>query len=77
MMELGGFKKFLMEVVPDEVPMDKNDSRSQSRDDLISDIFRGISASTMTVRITLVYLLFLLSSCTVAAWLTAVLLPTA
>ncbi|KAK4150556.1 hypothetical protein C8A00DRAFT_17943 [Chaetomidium leptoderma] len=44
--------KFLHAVLPDEVPYDKCSSRTQTRDEFIQDVFEGITAATMSVRMT-------------------------
>ncbi|AEO54346.1 hypothetical protein MYCTH_40990 [Thermothelomyces thermophilus ATCC 42464] len=44
--------KFLQAVLPDEVPSDKPDGRAQTRDQFIQDVFEGITAATMAVRMT-------------------------
>ncbi|KAL2159225.1 hypothetical protein VTH06DRAFT_2657 [Thermothelomyces fergusii] len=44
--------KFLQAVLPEEVPSDKPDGRAQTRDEFIQDVFEGITAATMAVRMT-------------------------
>ncbi len=43
---------FLQAVLPDEVPYDKSGTRTQTRADFIQDVFDGITAATMAVRMT-------------------------
>ncbi|KAL2269784.1 hypothetical protein VTJ83DRAFT_1968 [Remersonia thermophila] len=43
---------FLRATVPDEVPLEKDGSRTQTRDEYIEDVFAGITAATMSVRMT-------------------------
>ena len=43
---------FLQAVLPDEVPYDKSGTRSQTRAEFIQDVFDGITAATMAVRMT-------------------------
>lgn len=47
--------KFLHAVLPDEVPYDESLLEVQSKEDLIEDIFQGIDAATMAIRVTSVY----------------------
>ena len=42
--------KFLQAVLPEEVPYDS--TRMQTRDEFIEDVFEGITAATMAVRMT-------------------------
>ncbi|RKU41667.1 hypothetical protein DL546_004271 [Coniochaeta pulveracea] len=44
--------KFLTAALPDHVPFDRSGSRTQSRDELIDDVFEGVTAATMAIRIT-------------------------
>ncbi|KAJ4424812.1 hypothetical protein N0V82_000531 [Gnomoniopsis sp. IMI 355080] len=44
--------KFLHAVLPDMVPYGKGFVQSQSKEDLIEDIFEGVDASTMAIRVT-------------------------
>ncbi|GAB1311310.1 L-lysine 2,3-aminomutase [Madurella fahalii] len=44
--------KFLQAVVPEEVPYDKSGTRMQTRDEFIKDVFEGVTAATMAIRIT-------------------------
>ncbi|KAK3298990.1 uncharacterized protein B0H64DRAFT_86740 [Chaetomium fimeti] len=44
--------KFLEATLPEEVPYDKSGTRMQSRDEFIKDVFEGITAATMAVRMT-------------------------
>lgn len=46
--------KFLSAVLPSEVPYDETATTMQTRDDLIKDVFDGISSATMAIRMTLV-----------------------
>lgn len=50
----GGAKllKFLNAVLPDRVPCDDSSSHTQSREELIKDVFDGVTAATMAIRIT-------------------------
>ncbi|KAL1837498.1 hypothetical protein VTJ49DRAFT_3726 [Mycothermus thermophilus] len=43
---------FLRATVPDQVPLDKEGTRTQTRDEYIEDVFAGITAATMSVRMT-------------------------
>ncbi|CAN8098714.1 unnamed protein product [Discula destructiva] len=43
---------FLNAVVPDEIPLDKCASKFQSKEDLLKDVFDGIDAAAMAIRIT-------------------------
>lgn len=43
---------FLQAVLPDEVPYDESGSRMQTRAEFIEDVFDGITAATMAVRMT-------------------------
>ncbi|TPX07020.1 uncharacterized protein E0L32_011088 [Thyridium curvatum] len=45
-------RNFLGSVLPDEVPDDQHEGKMQTRDDLISDVFKGISHASMSTRIT-------------------------
>lgn len=44
--------KFLETTLPEEVPYDKSGTRMQTRDEFIQDVFEGITAATMAVRMT-------------------------
>jgi lysine 2,3-aminomutase len=45
--------KFLQAVLPEEVPYDQSGgTRMQTRDEFIEDVFEGITAATMAVRMT-------------------------
>ncbi|PSR79133.1 L-lysine-aminomutase [Coniella lustricola] len=44
--------KFLKEVVPDEIPLDRAGSKVQSKDAFLKDVLEGVRAATMAVRIT-------------------------
>lgn len=44
--------KFLNAVLPDSVPYDEEGTQMQTRDELIKDVFDGITAATMSIRIT-------------------------
>lgn len=44
--------KFLTAVVPDRVPLDVSGEPTQSRDELIEDVFEGMKTATMAIRIT-------------------------
>lgn len=44
--------RFLEAVLPEEVPYEKPSGQTQSRDDFIRDVFEGITAATMAVRMT-------------------------
>jgi lysine 2,3-aminomutase len=48
--------KFLQAVLPEEVPYDEydesGDTRMQTRDEFVEDVFEGITAATMAVRMT-------------------------
>jgi lysine 2,3-aminomutase len=45
--------KFLQAVLPEEVPYDKSgNTRMQTRDEYIEDVFEGITPATMAVRMT-------------------------
>jgi lysine 2,3-aminomutase len=44
--------KFLSAVLPDHVPYDRSGPRTQSREELIKDVFDGVTAATMAIRIT-------------------------
>jgi lysine 2,3-aminomutase len=45
--------KFLQAVLPEEVPYDQSgNTRMQTRDEYIEDVFEGITAATMAVRMT-------------------------
>ncbi|KAK4250424.1 hypothetical protein C7999DRAFT_11757 [Corynascus novoguineensis] len=44
--------RFLEAVLPEEVPYEKPGRQTQSRDDFIRDVFEGITAATMAVRMT-------------------------
>jgi lysine 2,3-aminomutase len=44
--------KFLNSVLPDHVPYDRSGTHSQSREELIKDVFEGVTAATMAIRIT-------------------------
>lgn len=46
--------KFLQAAIPDVVPYGKDLVGSQSKEDLIQDIFEGVDAATMAIRVTLV-----------------------
>ncbi|KAK4127198.1 kama family protein [Parathielavia appendiculata] len=43
---------FLQTTLPDEVPFDQSGMRMQTRDEFIRDVFEGITAATMAVRMT-------------------------
>lgn len=44
--------KFLTSVLPEEIPLDQASGTVQSQQDLIADIYAGISAATMALRMT-------------------------
>ncbi|KXX75227.1 L-lysine 2,3-aminomutase [Madurella mycetomatis] len=44
--------KFLQAVVPEEVPYDTSGTQTQTRDEFIKDVFEGVTAATMAIRIT-------------------------
>ena len=44
--------RFLRSVVPEEIPYESHVAGSQTQENFIQDVFEGISASTMAVRIT-------------------------
>ncbi|KAJ4394147.1 hypothetical protein N0V93_003364 [Gnomoniopsis smithogilvyi] len=44
--------KFLQAVLPDAVPFDRGSLRAQSKESLIEDVFEGVDAATMAIRIT-------------------------
>jgi lysine 2,3-aminomutase len=44
--------KFLHTTLPDEVPLNQSGTRMQTRDEFIHDVFEGITAATMAVRMT-------------------------
>lgn len=44
--------KFLNAVLPDSVPYDEAGTRMQTRDELIKDVFDGVTAATMAIRMT-------------------------
>lgn len=44
--------KFLGATLPEEVPYDKSGTRTQTREEFIKDVFEGITAATMAVRMT-------------------------
>lgn len=48
-------RKFLTAVLPDHVPLDRSGSVMQTRDELINDVFEGVTAATMAIRITYVW----------------------
>lgn len=47
--------KFLDAVVPDEVPYDKDGSRTQRREDLLKDVVDGVDVATMAIRVAFVH----------------------
>ena len=44
--------RFLRSVVPEEIPHENHVAGSQTQENFIQDIFEGIAASSMAVRIT-------------------------
>ncbi|KAK1768326.1 hypothetical protein QBC33DRAFT_513943 [Phialemonium atrogriseum] len=44
--------KFLNAVLPDHVPYDGESTQMQTRDELVKDVFDGVTAATMAIRIT-------------------------
>ncbi|KAK4035171.1 hypothetical protein C8A01DRAFT_48608 [Parachaetomium inaequale] len=44
--------KFLEAALPEEVPYDRSGTQMQTRDEFIKDVFEGITAATMAVRMT-------------------------
>lgn len=44
--------KFIREAVPDEIPFDQAESKTQSKDDFLEDFKEGVKAATMAIRIT-------------------------
>lgn len=47
--------KFLNDVLPDQVPRDKEGLRTQSKEDFIADVFEGVHTATMAIRVTWVF----------------------
>lgn len=44
--------KFLVSVLPEDIPLDSGGGQTQPRDAFIADVFAGVSAATMAVRMT-------------------------
>lgn len=44
--------KFLNAVLPDHVPYDGESTQMQTRDELVKDVFDGVTAATMALRVT-------------------------
>jgi lysine 2,3-aminomutase len=44
--------RFLEAALPEEVPYDRSGTQMQTRDEFIKDVFEGITAATMAVRMT-------------------------
>lgn len=44
--------KFLNAVLPETVPYDEEGTRMQTRDELVKDVFDGVTAATMAIRMT-------------------------
>lgn len=44
--------QFLNSVVPDEIPMDKEGTRTQSKEDFLVDVVDGVTSLTMSIRLT-------------------------
>lgn len=47
-----GLYKFLKAVLPEDVPYDKKGLKTQSKQEFLEDVFKGIKAVSMAVRIT-------------------------